>query len=319
MTSAFGVIRSRPDRPDPSAIAHAGERDRVVGQHRPDDLGARGGRPLPGDDRPELLEHELGGEVVADRRPCGGGSRRAAATSARRAATRRRGRASSARRPERRHGRAPLGRAPPSPASRPRPRSRVPRAPATRPGRTRPSTRARTASSRTTTRRRRGCRSRGAHRLRERRSASLARPARSRVGSPPPFSTRLPAQTPAGPSRPSPSTEVCIRNAGPSASSAAYVTTSFSFDAGRRACLRAGARTRLCRWRDRRRARPSPGRVKPGEGGVQARAERGGAGRLGQDRRSESCGEGRHGSRPWDSSARKIGRPAHGGRARPAG
>jgi hypothetical protein len=38
----------------------------VGGQHRPDDLGAGGGRPLPGDDCPELLEHELRGEVVAD-------------------------------------------------------------------------------------------------------------------------------------------------------------------------------------------------------------------------------------------------------------
>jgi hypothetical protein len=38
----------------------------VRGQHRADDLCSRGGRPLPGDDRADLLERELGGEVVAD-------------------------------------------------------------------------------------------------------------------------------------------------------------------------------------------------------------------------------------------------------------
>jgi hypothetical protein len=62
-------------------------------------------------------------------------------------------------------------------------------------------------------------------------AARARRSARESVGSPFPLSTSAPFQTLPS-SWPSPSTSVSIRNVGPSFTRAAYVSGSFSFDAG---------------------------------------------------------------------------------------
>ena len=72
--------------------------------------------------------------------------------------------------------------------------------------------------------------------------ASARSPALLSVGSPFPFSTRVPSQVVPSCS-PSPRTSVSILNAGPSCTSAAYVSGSFSFEAG------ASGRVGFCEYR----------------------------------------------------------------------
>ena len=220
-TSAFGVIRSRPDRPDPSAIRTPASGTACSASTDRTTWAPAAVVPSRATTAPSCLSTSSAVKLSLTtsmwrRISASGGDQRTARghppPRARFVGPSTANAGTGERHSEERR---------PSPANRPRPGSRVPRAPATRTGRTRAfhpgpdrleSNHDSSATRLPVTRRTPAARTS---------SAQPARPARSSVGSPPPFSTRLPDQTPAGPSRPSPSTEVCIRNAGPSASSAA--------------------------------------------------------------------------------------------------